>query len=234
MTVAQEHEARLAFDDLAGCEFHRLEESVAAGRLETRSSELTRHILGGPPMAVAAGVTALQFVVGQEGDVRPPSFAVGCNGATAAAVEKRRGKQNDQKSDPSSALHGVSSSGKRETVWSIALKFVCPTILLSDTRMSVASHNHLALTRGNTSETSSNDPHGLINVGESLPQDHSALALDCLSGCRCRELLRIGPGQPHHLVPLLGQHRQLATSAQIRCCSLEGRDLGQEKQEVSL
>ncbi len=63
---ADEGEAAIFFDDLAGDEFDRLVEAVYAGRFRARVLELLDGVLLRFALAAAAGVAAFQFVVGEE------------------------------------------------------------------------------------------------------------------------------------------------------------------------
>ena len=71
--IAHQREARLRFDDAARLERHGLDVAVHAGRREPGFLELGGHVLGGAPVAGAAGVAPLHAVVGERFDVRKPS-----------------------------------------------------------------------------------------------------------------------------------------------------------------
>ena len=86
----------------------RLEESIGPGGLEAGSLELPGHVLGGFAVAGAAGAAALESVIGQNEDVRPPALAVRlAGGAVDGAVcrlDRSEYRQQPPASGRSSAL----------------------------------------------------------------------------------------------------------------------------------
>ena len=76
VAVADEGEAAIFLDNLAGDEFNRLIVAVYAGRFRARSLELLDRVLLRFALAAAAGIATFKFVVGEELDMVPPGLAV--------------------------------------------------------------------------------------------------------------------------------------------------------------
>lgn len=76
LALANEGEAGVGFVDLAGLELHGLRVALGAGGGEAEAFELFGDVGGGLAVALATGVAAFEFVVGEELDVLPPKLAV--------------------------------------------------------------------------------------------------------------------------------------------------------------
>ena len=78
-------------DELAGLELDGLQIAVGAGGFEAEGLHLGGDVFDGFVVAFAAGVAALQFVVGEELDVGPPAVALGGE----VGREERRGAERE-------------------------------------------------------------------------------------------------------------------------------------------
>lgn len=75
--VANDGEAGLVVDELAGFELDVLEVAVGTGRLKAVGFHFAGDVFDGFAIAVGADVATLELVVGQELDVGPPAVAFG-------------------------------------------------------------------------------------------------------------------------------------------------------------
>jgi len=92
--VADQGEAGLFRNQLARLELHRLQVARDARRLESQALELAGHVFHGLAEFAGANVAALQLVVGQELNVRPPEFALG-GVVHRGGRERRHGKKEE-------------------------------------------------------------------------------------------------------------------------------------------
>jgi len=76
LVLADEGQAAVSLDDLAGDELDGLVEAVDAGGLRARALELLDGVSLGGALATAASIAAFEFVVGEDFDVIPPGLAV--------------------------------------------------------------------------------------------------------------------------------------------------------------
>ena len=92
--VADEGEAAIFFDDLAGDELDGLVEAVYARGFCARALELLDGVCLRFALATAAGVAAFEFVVGENFDVIPPGLAVEMSsGLALAGPERPKGRR---------------------------------------------------------------------------------------------------------------------------------------------
>ena len=74
--LAHNRDARFLVHQLTRFELHRLQIAGRAGRLESERLHFSGDIFHRLPVAVAARVAALQTIVRQKLDVRPPAVAL--------------------------------------------------------------------------------------------------------------------------------------------------------------
>ena len=105
LAVAHERETRLIRHEQPAVELHRLPESRRAGRLEANRPKLALDVLDGFVEARRPDVPALELVVGEKLDVRPPALPFG---REIRGLRNRAGNRRGQKaSGQKRGFHGA-------------------------------------------------------------------------------------------------------------------------------
>src|SRR3989454_5438010 len=107
LAIANQLEARVLLVNLPHVEFDRLEIPRGAGRLQTSVLEYLGDIGGGFAMPFAAGVPALELIVGQKLHVGPPAYPVRV--PVAGRGRQHSANKRDRKSTRLNSSHLVIS-----------------------------------------------------------------------------------------------------------------------------